>query len=599
MKKARASRIDKNFTHVASPYGEKLNNLLVSPERAAELKTAARDFPSLDLTSRELCDLEMLAIGAFSPLTTFLNRADYESVLNDMHLSDGTLWPLPIVLETPAKKAEAWTPGTRISLCDSEGVMVAVLTLEEIFERHRRLEAERIYEAPQGNHPDVGYLYKRSDCVCITGRLEVVELPMYHDFTALRQTPAQVRKTLVAENNANIIGYAPRGLLHRAHVEFSRQAALKHGARLVVFAAVGQRMMEEPSYYTRIRAMRAAMEHYPKHTAQLNVLPLSWRQAGSRSVLLNAIIARNFGCTHWIAEHDTHDVGEGAAGKSCYGQYQNIALLERFADDHDLSLISFRDLIPEEDCPEVLLRDPRRAEDDRVREIIQRFSYPNVLQELQRPFRTSVRRGFTLFFTGLSGAGKSTIARVLRARLMEQGERHVTLLDGDVVRKHLSSELGFTREHRDLNILRLGYIASLIAQHRGIAICAPIAPYAATRAQARAMVEPHGAFIEVHVSTSLDVCESRDRKGLYARARKGLIQGFTGISDPYEAPINAEIVIDTAMFSVADAVQHIIGYLTQEGLLAPPAEMTSDNVIVRDQERETVSHVGLDLFASR
>ncbi len=549
------------------PYGGKLVELQVTAELAA-----ARNFPSLDLTARELGDLELLATGAFSPLTTFMGRADYESVCSDMRLQDGTLWPLPVVLEASAKLAEGLTIGAQIVLRDAEGTMVAILTIEEMFERDRRLEAERLYAAPEGRHPDAAYLYNRREGhVCLTGRLEVVELPDRHDFTAFRQSPASVRAALAREGSTNVIGYMPHGLLHRAHVEFSRQAALTRRAWLLVFALVGLRHLEEPAYYRRVRALRAALEHYPQDTVRLNVSPLSPRQAGARAALLAAIVARNFGCSHFIAEHDSADLGEGASGAPCYGQYQTIVTLERHARELGLDIVPFRDLIPEEDCPESLLRDPRRAvsgtDAGRLREMAQSFSYPTVLHELRKPFRGGAEHGLTIFFTGLSGAGKSTIARILLAWLMEHGERHVTILDGDVVRKHLSSELGFSREHRNLNVLRLGYVASLVTQHHGIAICAPIAPYAATRAQVRAMVQPHGAFVEVYVATSLEVCEGRDRKGLYARARQGLIPQFTGISDPYEPPTHAEIVIDTAQVSATDAVQHILGYLTEAGYL--------------------------------
>lgn len=567
-------RLFRPSSPLVPPYGGKLVELQVSPERAVELKAASRYFPSLDLTARELGDLELLATGAFSPLTTFMGRADYESVCADMRLRDGMLWPLPIVLEAPAKVVEGLGIGARIALRDAEGTMVAILTIEELFERDRRLEAERLFSAPKGLHPDAAYLYKREGHVCLTGRLEVVALPEHHDFTAFRQPPATVRAALAHEGNKNAVGYMPHGLLHRAHVEFSREAALTRSAPLLVFASVGLRYLEEPAFHRRVRALRAALESYPQDTARLNVMSLSPRQAGARAALLTAIVARNFGCSHLIVEHDSADLGEGAHGKPCYGNYQTIATLERHARDLRLEIIPFRDLIPEEDCPETLLHGPRRAgagtDAGRLREMAQWFSYPRVLHEMRKPFRGGAEHGLTIFFTGLSGAGKSTIARILQARLMECGERHVTMLDGDLVRKHLSSELGFSREHRNLNVLRLGYVASLVTQHHGIAICAPIAPYSATRAQVRAMIEPHGAFVEVYIATSLDVCEGRDRKGLYARARQGLIPQFTGISDPYEPPTHAEIVIDTAKVSAVDAVQHIFGYLTEAGYLVPP-----------------------------
>lgn len=583
------SRLFRPGSSLVSPYGGKLVDLVAAPERAAELKAASRDFPSLDLTARELGDIEMLATGAFSPLTTFMGRADYESVCSDMHLQDGTLWPLPIVLEAPAKLAEGLAIGTRVALRDAEGTMIAVLTVGETFERDRKREAEQLYRAPEGNHPDAAYLYKRDGNVCVSGQLEVVELPTHHDFTDLRQTPAMSRQAIERADSAKAIGYMPSGLMHRAHVEFSRQAALTRQAWLLVFAPVGLRHMEEPTYYPRVRALRAALNHYPQDTVRLNVSPLSPRQAGPRAALLSAIVARNFGCTHFIAEHDTVDLGDGATSAPQYGHGETIMTLQRYARTLNVEIIPLNKLIHEEHQPELFLYGPRRvtagADAERLRRMAQWFSYPTVLHELQKPFRGGAAHGLTVFFTGLSGAGKSTIARILQSRLMERGEREVTMLDGDLVRKHLSSELGFTREHRNLNVLRLGYVASLVTQHHGIAICAPIAPYAATRAQVRAMVEPHGGFVEVYVSTSLEVCEQRDRKGLYARARQGLIPQFTGISDPYEPPTRAEIEINTSEVSATDAVDRIIAYLTQAGYLIPQAPGPAAEDIVAERER--------------
>jgi len=583
------TRLFRSSSSLIPPYGGKLIDLLVTPQRALELKQASRDFPSLDLTAREQGDLEMLATGAFSPLTTFMCRTDYESVCAEMCLRDGTLWPLPIVLEAPPKFAETLAVGARIALRDAEGTMIAVLTLEEMFERDRRREAEQIYRAPEGQHPDVAYLNKRDGHVCLSGKLEVVELPVHHDFTALRESPAAVRAAMSRDGAEAAVGYVPRSVLHRAHVEFSRQTALKNRARLCIFVPVGLRHMEEPAYYPRVRAMRAALSHYPRGMVHLNVSPMSPHQAGPREALLTAIVARNFGCSRFICEHDTDDLGDGANGEPRYGHYETAVTLARHATTLGIEVIPFNKLIHEEHQPERLLNDIRRGplalESSGPRDIAKWFSYPGVLHELQKPFRGGAARGFTVFFTGLSGSGKSTIARILQARLMERGERHVTMLDGDLVRKHLSSELGFSREHRDLNVLRLGYVASLITQHHGVAICAPIAPYAATRAQVRAMIESHGMFVEIYVATSLEVCEQRDRKGLYARARKGLIPQFTGISDPYEVPTRAEIEIDTTQVSAIDAVENIIEYLVHCGCLIAPGTVQEPAPVVTEDER--------------
>jgi sulfate adenylyltransferase len=565
------TRLHTAAAKLVTPYGEQLVDLLVSPERARELKAASREFPSIDLTARELCDLELLATGAFSPLTSFMGRADYAAVCADERLADGRLWPVPVLLEAPPKLAESLRVGSQVALRDIEGTMIAVLTIAEMFERDRQREVEQVYGAPAGQHPDAAYVLRREGHVCLSGKLEVVELPVHHDFTSLRRTPAAVRAELAA--GGALIGYAPQQLLHRKHIEFARRAALAGAARLLVLAAVGRRHLEEPAHFPRVRALAAALEHCPPQLTMLNVLPLSVHLAGTRAALLNAIVARNFGCGQLIVEHDCAERGDGASGKPCYGRYEAIETIERHARELGVEVLGLRSLVHEEDRPEALLAGRAAgSEAERSREVARWFSYPGVLHEFQKPFRGSAEHGFTVFFTGLSGSGKSTIARIFQARLMERGDRHTTMLDGDVVRKHLSSELGFSREHRDLNVLRLGYVASLITQHRGIAICAPIAPYAATRAQVRAMVEPHGTFVEVYIATPLATCEARDRKGLYARARQGLIPQFTGISDPYEAPERAEIVINTDEMAAGDAAQRILDYLVRCGLLTAAPE---------------------------
>ena len=204
------------------------------------------------------------------------------------------------------------------------------------------------------------------------------------------------------------------------------------------------------------------------------------------------------------------------------------------------------------------------------RDIPSWFTYPEVAAELRTSYPPRSHQGFTVLFTGLSGAGKSTIASILLTKLLEEGGRPVTLLDGDLVRKNLSSELGFSKEHRDINIRRIGWVASEITRNGGIAICAPIAPYEAIRQEVRSLVEPLGGFILVHLSTPLDVCESRDRKGLYAKARSGLLKEFTGVSDPYEVPERAEVRIDTSRLSAEAAADLVLLHLRAEGYLSRP-----------------------------
>lgn len=569
------------------PYGGTLVNLLVGPGRAAELKAVSRDLVSLDLSPRHLADLEMLATGVFSPLTSFMGREDYEAVCAGMRLADGRLWPIPVTLDASSKFVEKISPGQSMALRDGEGTLMAVLTVSEIWQPDRGAESQCLYGTRSFTHAAANQLLNANGDACITGKLEVVELPVHHDFIPLRRTPAEVRAQLARRNATCVIGYHPRQLMHRAHVEFTKRTAYLRDAVLLIQAVVGRRGLNDADHFARARALSAVIDRYSSQVAQLNLLELSPRHSGVRSAMWHAILHKNFGCSHFIVEHDYDDHGEGATGEPLYGRYHGIESVAWHAQEIGIEVVPFRNLVLEEDQPEKLLspRGASRRMKGRIREISHErnaeiahwFSYPAVLEEWHK----TLRHGFTLFFTGLSGAGKSTLAQVLYARLKEQEARPVTLLDGDIVRKNISSELGFSREHRDINVLRQGYVASLITRHGGIAICAPIAPYANTRAQVRAMVEEDGDFIEIYVATPLNTCETRDRKGLYARARAGLIKQFTGVSDPYETPINPEIVVDTSLQSANEAADKILAYLMAQGYLTRESKAEAEHAKTR------------------
>ncbi|MDH3513368.1 MAG: bifunctional sulfate adenylyltransferase/adenylylsulfate kinase [Gammaproteobacteria bacterium] len=570
-----------------SPYGGTLINLKVPPERAAELKAASRNLVSVDLAPRQLADLEMLATGVFSPLQSFMGQRDYEAVCASMRLADGRLWPVPVTLDVSHKFADGISPGQPLALRDGEGTLMAVLTVTEIWRPDRGAESQSLYGTRSFTHPAANQLLNASGEVCITGKLEVIELPVHHDFSPLRRAPAEIRAQFSRQGVSRLVGYHPRHLMHRAHVEFTKRTAYLKDAVLLIQAAVGRRGLNDADHFARARALSVVLDRYSSRAAHLNLLELSPRECGARSALWHAILHKNFGCTHFIVEHDYDDQGEGATGDPLYGQYHGLDSVVWHAQEIGIEVVPFRNLVLEEDQPEKLLSPHgasrrmkgkiRKTSHEQNAEIAHWFSYPAVLEEWHK----TLRQGFTLFFTGLSGAGKSTLAQVLYARLKEQEARPVTLLDGDIVRKNISAELGFSREHRDMNILRQGYIASLITRHGGIAICAPIAPYANTRAQVRSLVEADGDFIEIHVATPLAVCETRDPKGLYARARAGVIKQFTGVSDPYETPVNPEIVVDTSLQSANEAADKILAYLMAQGYLADPGKTAAEQMKIR------------------
>jgi sulfate adenylyltransferase len=567
--------------HLISPHGGTLVNLEANEKRTAELRALSVDWPSWDLTERQICDLELLMSGGFSPLNGFMIKDDYERVCSEMRLKDGTLWPIPITLDITEQAAESLSPGQMLALRDGEGVMLAALHVEDIWRPDLTSEASDVFGTTSPEHPGVGYLLNRSNPVYVGGRIEGLQPPVHYDFRSLRQTPAELRAEFVRRGWTQIVAFQTRNPLHRAHVELTLRAATESSANLLIHPVVGMTKPGDVDHYTRVRCYQAVLDRYPHNTAALALLPLAMRMGGPREAVWHAIIRKNHGCTHLIVGRDHAGPGSDSTGKPFYGPYDAQELLAKYQSELGMAMVDFRMMvyapdndqyIPEDEVPEGLKTVTISGTDlrDRLatgREIPEWFTYAEVAAELRRTHPPRAQQGFTVFFTGLSGSGKSTIANALLVKLLEMGGRPVTMLDGDLVRKHLSSELGFSKEHRDINIRRIGYVASEITKSGGIAICAPIAPYDATRKAVRSMVEPGGGFVLVHITTPLEVCEARDRKGLYAKARAGLIPEFTGISDPYEEPADAEMAIDTAQFSPDEAANQIILYLERLGYI--------------------------------
>ncbi len=564
------------------PHGGELKELLVEPERRDELKGAAREYPSIDMTPRQLCDLELLLDGSFSPLDGFMLERDYESVCADMRLADGTVWPIPVTLDVDPTLAEGLDAGDHVTLRDAEGVALAVLDVVEIWEPDRRAEAARVFGTEDPAHPGVDFLLNRSRPVYLGGRLRGIQMPMHYDFRHLRQTPRQLRDLFQRLGWRRIVAFQTRNPMHRAHQELTFTAAQQAEANLLIHPVVGMTKPGDIDHMTRVRCYERILKRFPEQTTELSLLNLAMRMGGPREALWHAIIRKNFGCTHLIVGRDHAGPGKDAKGADFYGPYDAQELLARHADEIGVSMVPFREMVYVQDRAQYVPANEVRDDESvlnisgtelrrRLREgldIPDWFTYPEVAEELRRTHPPRHKQGFTVFFTGLSGAGKSTLANALLIRLMEMGGRPVTLLDGDIVRKHLSSELGFSREHRNINVLRIGFVASEITKNGGVALCAPIAPYRVTRREVREMIEPLGGFIEIHVSTPLEVCEQRDRKGLYALARAGKIKEFTGISDPYEEPERPEMRLDTTTNTPEESVQQIILKLEQMGLIA-------------------------------
>ncbi len=560
---------------------ETLVNLVADQERQELLKELSFNFPDLSLNERQMCDLELLATGVFSPLDGFMGRSDYESVLDRMRLQNGALWPIPIGLDITATQAQSLEAGQSVALRDPEGFLLAIMHIEEMWPVDKDKEAQQVYGTNDQNHPGVAYTYKETGDYYIGGPLEVLSPPLHFDFKSLRMTPREARAAYQKLGWQRVVGFQTRHPIHRPQFEMTLHAMQQARANLLLMPIVGMTRAGDFNHYIRVRCLKEIGHHYPPDSHLLNLLPLAMRMAGPREALLHAIIAHNFGCTHFVVGHDHAGAGRDPDGNFFYAADAARQTTQEFSSELGVEIIPLKEMVylPFEDE----FRFSDEIEDGvqtiamsgtDIRERINRgkripawMTFPEVIAEIRRSFPPPRRRGFTVFMTGLSGAGKSTIARVLYAKFLERGDRPVTLLDGDIVRRNLSSKLTFSKEDRDINVRRIGFVASEITKNRGIAICAPIAPYAVTRNEIRQVIEQYGGFCEVHIATPLETCEKRDRKGMYAKARAGLIKGFTGVDDPYEVPVDPEVVVDTTDISPDEAAQQILLVLGQRGYI--------------------------------
>jgi len=510
-----------------------------------------------------------------------MSRTDYESVLDRMRLQDGTLWPIPVCLDVTETEAGRLEAGQSVALRDPEGFMLAVMHIEEIWEVDKKAEAKAAYGTMDTNHPGIDHLFHRSGTHYVGGRVEGVSVPLHFDFKAVRLTPLEVRAACEKFGWRRMVGFQSRNLLNRAQFEVTLRAMREARANLLLQPIVGPTKPDDIDYFTRARCFQAVAGHYPPNMMFMSLLPLAMRMAGPREALWHALIAKNFGCTHFIVGPGHASPGNDHNRISFYEPYASHALFQKHEEEVGLEVVPFEEMVWVDGkagfvpLSEVGGADVVRAlAGDEMRHLLRSgldipewYTFPEVVQELRQALPPRYRQGFTVFLTGLSGSGKSTIAKVLLSKFLEIGDRPVTLLDGDIVRRHLSSELGFSKEHRDINVRRIGYVASEITKNRGIALCAPIGPYRVTRRQIREMIEQYGGFVEVHVATPIEECEKRDRKGIYAKARAGLIKGFTGVDDPYEEPERPEVRIDTTEITPEEATQEILLELQKQGYI--------------------------------
>jgi len=567
-----------NHIELISPYGGDLINLIEPEETQDEFKAYASTLPSIQITARTENDLELLTTGGFSPLDCFMGEENHKRVLDEMRLTDGSIFPIPITL--PVTKDDPIEIGSDIALRNSKNELLAVMTVEEAYPWDREEVAQKVFGTTDLRHPLIAEMHRWGD-VNISGRLRVLQLPQHFDFKDLRLTPAETREALRSIGRENVVAFQTRNPLHRVHEELTKRATEKVDGVLLLHPVVGMTKPGDVDHFTRVRTYRTlASQYYDRDKIILALLPLAMRLAGPREALWHAIIRRNYGANHLIVGRDHAGPGVDSEGKPFYGPYDAQELVAQYEDEIGVKMVPFQMLVymPEEDRYEEIDKVQDGVETSSIsgtevredylnngRILPNWFTRPEVAQILSESYPPRHMQGVCAWFTGLSGAGKSTIASVLTVMLQEYG-RQVTVLDGDVVRTHLSKGLGFSKEGRDTNIRRIGYVASEIVRHGGVAICAAVSPYRATRNDVRNMVGGD-QYVEVFVDTPLEVCEQRDVKGLYAKARSGEIKGFTGIDDPYEAPNNAEIVLDTVNHTPEENAHRIVEYLGKKGFI--------------------------------
>jgi sulfate adenylyltransferase len=561
-----------------APYGGALVDLLTPQHDREALKAYASELPSLQVSDRVVCDLEMLAVGAFSPLDRFMGQADHQRVLEEMRLANGCLFPIPVTL--PVHHGPEFKLDQDVALRNDKNELLAVLTVEEIYPWDLTKLAEKVFGSTDLRHPLVAEMHRWGK-LNISGRLRVLNLPKHYDFADLRLTPAQTRARLAQFGHANVVAFQTRNPLHRVHEELTKRAAQEVDGTLLLHPVVGLTKPGDVDHFTRVRTYKAlASRYYDPGRILLALLPLAMRMAGPREALWHAVIRRNYGANYLIVGRDHAGPGKDSQGNPFYDPYEAQDLVAKYAKELGVGMVPFRQLVylPDEDRYEEVSRIPQTTRTAAIsgtqvrdeylnngKKLPDWFTRPEVAAILAETYPPRHKQGVCIWFTGLSGSGKSTTAEVLTQLLLEHG-RQVTLLDGDVVRTHLSKGLGFSKEDRDINIRRIGYVAGELVRHGGTVVCAAVSPYRATRNDVRALVGSDH-FVEIFVDTPIEVCEQRDVKGMYAKARRGEIKDFTGIDDPYESPDHAEITLDTVANTPEQNAHVIVNYLIDRGLI--------------------------------
>lgn len=544
----------------------------------------------LVVSPRQRCDLELLLVGGFNPLIGFHSQADYEGVLFDMRLVHGQLWPMPITLDVDGDFAEKINLGDKIGLHDTDNTLLAFMTITDKWRPNKSIEAQAVFGVQDSKHPGVDYLMNKAGEWYLGGPVELVQFPKHYTFEELRYTPLALKQFFQQSGWQKIIGFQTRNPIHRAHMELTLRAMEQVGGHLLIHPVVGLTRPGDFDYFSRVCSYKKILPYYPQQKVALSLLPLAMRMAGPREALWHSIIRKNYGCDYFIVGRDHAGPGNDSSGKPFYDPYASQNMVGKFQDEIGIKMLSFQEMVYVKERKQYCFGNELKSHETTLtisgtklrdallneQPIPEWFSFPEIIQELRNVYLPKYKQGFTVFFTGLSGAGKTTLAHALMAKLIHLGKRNLTVLDGDVVRRILAKELGFSKEERNINIARIGYVASQITKTGGVALCAAIAPYTKARVENRHLISQYGGYIEVYMSTPLSVCEKRDAKKLYAKAQNSELKGLTGVDDPYELPQDAEIIIDTSVLSIEDSVTKIIAFLSEAGYLKLTHESLQD-----------------------
>ncbi|KAI9757541.1 MAG: Sulfate adenylyltransferase [Lichina confinis] len=566
------------------PHGGVLKDLIARDiPRHDELEAEAEKLPALVLSERQLCDLELLLSGGFSPLEGFMSQNDYDGVVEHSRLASGVLFSIPINLDASedAINELGIKPGSRVTLRDfRDDRNLAIIQVEDVYEPDKSKEAQQVFGGDE-EHPAVKYLFSQVNQHYIGGKLEAVNRLSHYDYVELRYTPAELRTHFEKLGWSQVVAFQTRNPMHRAHRELTVRAARARQANVLIHPVVGLTKPGDIDHFTRVRVYQWLMPRYPNGMAVLGLLPLAMRMGGPREAIWHAIIRKNHGATHFIVGRDHAGPGKNSKGQEFYGPYDAQTAVEQYRDELGIEVVPFQQMtyLPDTDeykpkdevDPGVRTLDISGTElRSRLRtgkDIPEWFSYPEVVKALRESHPPRFKQGFTVFLTGFQNSGKDSIARALQVTLNQQGGRPVTLLLGETVRAGISSDLGFSREDRHKNIQRTAFVAAELTKAGAAVIAAPIAPFDDGRQQARETISQYGSFYLVHVATPLEYAEKTDKRGIYAKARRGEIKGFTGVDDPYEVPANPALTVDVEKTTVRNIVHQIVLLLESEGLL--------------------------------